>query len=169
MYIGITCCWWLADSGVGTDVGTWRHVAATWGPDGFEVYVGGQLLGTYPRTDAMLNYQVDLIGSRSGNGGMTGLIDEVRFWAVQRDEAEIQSTMERPLTPDEYGSADVLAYYPLDAFEDLGVNGDGADDLRDLSPNAHHADAEGEVSLEGGAVPVGNISWGAVKATFRPE
>ena len=53
------------------------------------------------------------------------------------------------LTIEYYSSTDsgLVGYWRFDEFEDLGVNGGGADDIRDFSVNANHADAEGLPTL----------------------
>jgi hypothetical protein len=47
------------------------------------------------------------------------------------------------MTPD----SGLIAYYRFDRLEDLGVCGDGCDDIRDLSGNGRHADIVGNASL----------------------
>jgi hypothetical protein len=48
-----------------------------------------------------------------------------------------------------------------------GVSFSGAvDDLRDYSVSENHADAEGDVSLSSGAVPVDNVSWSSLKGVY---
>jgi hypothetical protein len=56
-----------------------------------------------------------------------------------------------------YAAADsgLVAYWRFDQFEDLGVNADGVDDLRDLSPTLAHGDTMGEVQLVSWEVGIG--------------
>jgi hypothetical protein len=54
------------------------------------------------------------------------------------------------LGPVYYSSADsgLIAYWRFDELEDLGINGDGADDVRDYSIYDSHGDLEGDATLE---------------------
>jgi hypothetical protein len=78
-----------------------------------------------------------------------GEIDEIRIWNVARTREQIIATMLDTLTIEYYSSTDsgLVGYWRFDEFEDLGVNGGGADDIRDFSVNANHADAEGLPTL----------------------
>jgi hypothetical protein len=60
--------------------------------------------------------------------GFSGYIAEVRVWHVARSTADVQSSMNKPLTGKEPGLA---AYYPLDEG--------GGDVVVDRSPNGRNA------------------------------
>jgi len=79
-----------------------------------------------------------------------GNIDEVRIWNIARTQSQIQSTMNDTLTSDYYSSADsgLVAYWRCDVLEDLGINADGPDDIRDFSVFQNHGDLSGDTSLE---------------------
>ncbi len=80
----------------------------------------------------------------------SGNIDEVRVWNVARTESQIQSTMNDTLAADYYSTSDsgLVAYWRCDALEDLGINSDGPDDIRDFSIFQNHGDLAGNASLE---------------------
>jgi hypothetical protein len=79
-----------------------------------------------------------------------GNIDEVRVWNIARTKFQIQSTMNDTLTSDYYSTADsgLVAYWRCDVLEDLGINGDGQDDIRDVSIFQNHGDLSGDAVLE---------------------
>jgi hypothetical protein len=53
----------------------------------------------------------------------------------------------------------LVAYWKFNELEDLGVNSDGTDDVRDLSINGNHVDLEGDAFIEiGGPAGVETIS-----------
>lgn len=80
--------WNYADSMVNPSalVGSWHHVAGTWGPRGLEIWIDGQLCGTdvfYTGHSLHVddNY---LVGCDSSGNCMQGTVDEVRFSDIQR-------------------------------------------------------------------------------------
>jgi len=79
-----------------------------------------------------------------------GNIDEVRVWNIARTQSQIKSTMSDTLTAAYYSTADsgLVAYWRCDILEDLGVNSDGPDDIRDFSVYKHHGDLSGDATLE---------------------
>jgi hypothetical protein len=78
-----------------------------------------------------------------------GRLDEVRIWNRRRSAVQIQASMEDTLDPSLYARPDsgLIAYYRFDRLEDLGVGGDGCDDIRDLTGNGRHADIIGNALL----------------------
>ena len=77
-----------------------------------------------------------------------------------RDSAQINSTMLDTLSSDYYSISDsgLIAYYRMDLLDDLGINGDGTDDLRDLSVNGNHLDTYGNPTVDqSGAFIVTNV------------
>ncbi|HPB33060.1 MAG TPA: hypothetical protein PLB62_16545, partial [Candidatus Sumerlaeota bacterium] len=64
-------------------------------------------------------------------------LDEVRIWSILRSEAEIAAHYNRRLMGTEAG---LLGYWRFDRLEDLNINTDGRDDIRDLSPTGAHLD-----------------------------
>jgi hypothetical protein len=71
-----------------------------------------------------------------------GQVDEIRIWNIVRDEGQIRGMMNDTLSAAYYSTSDsgLVAYYRCDEFEDLGIGGDGPDDVRDFSVNGYHAD-----------------------------
>jgi hypothetical protein len=144
----------------------WSHVAGTWGPEGEKVYINGELAGTGSYTGGMSPYPIEIIGASAWGFSFEGAIDEVRVWKVARSEVEIQTAMGDTLDLAAHGGpgSDLVAYYRFDQFEDLGVGSDGADDVRDHSASANHADANGDPVLGPGTLPVEAVTWGRLKA-----
>ena len=103
------------------------------------------MMGTHSYSGNNRSYDVELIGVSSWAGYYKGLIDEVRFWSVARDSLQIRATMSDVLGPEYYSVPDsgLAAYYRFDELEDLGIDDDGADDVRDLSVNGNHGDTKG--------------------------
>jgi hypothetical protein len=80
----------------------------------------------------------------------TGKIDEVRIWKTVRSQVQIQQNMHNTLGPTFYNSLDsgLIAYWRFGELEDLGIGGDGADDIRDYSANQLHGDLMGDATLD---------------------
>jgi hypothetical protein len=80
---------------------------------------------------------------------LNGCLDEVRIWNHTRFLKRIRWAMRDTLVSAAYAGPDsgLIAYYRFDKLEDLGVGGDGCDDIRDLSGNGRHADIVGDASL----------------------
>jgi serine/threonine-protein kinase len=116
----------------------WHHACLTAEatPPIQHLYLDGQLLGSLPGKLNHVNMSYNQIGMGHGPGwpmckawfGFSGYIAEVRVWHVARSPAEVQSSMNKPLTGKEPGLA---AYYPLDE-----TSGDVA---VDRSPNGRNA------------------------------
>ena len=79
-----------------------------------------------------------------------GNIDEVRIWNIVRTQSQIKSTMNDTLTAPYYSTTDsgLVAYWRCDILEDLGINADGPDDIRDFSVFQNHGDLSGNAVLE---------------------
>lgn len=150
----------------------WNHLAGTWGPAGLRLYINGTPYGSPGYAGPMPSYLLELIGASSWGSHYTGAVDEVRVWSVARSELELQTAMGDTLDLAVYGvpGSDLVAYYRFDEIEDLGIGGDGADDVRDYSATGHHGDIVGGATLD--PVPVGveaqveSTSWGRLKAYF---
>jgi hypothetical protein len=142
--------WRWSNSGVQPDSGVWRHVAATWNSSGLKLYLDGELYGSNTYSSGMQNYYTELVGASAWGGFFNGLIDEMRIWNVARDSVQINSTLLDTLSSDYYSTSDsgLVAYYRMEMLEDLGINGDGTDDLRDLSVNGNHLDTYGDPILD---------------------
>ena len=130
----------------------WVHLANVRDSEAmtYTVYINGILDTVAPYVaNATGGEDSELFIGSNGSLHFNGLIDEVRIWESVRTQAQIQATMSDTLGPEYYASADsnLAGYWRLDQLEDLGVNSDGADDVRDLSVNANHGDLVGDASL----------------------
>ena len=98
-----------------------------------------------------------------------GNIDEVRIWNVARTQSQIQSTMNDTLTSAYYSTADsgIVAYWRCDVLEDLGINADGPDDIRDCSVFQNHGDLSGDATLE--IVVSVELNQSEIPTTFNLE
>ena len=101
---------------------SWSHIAL--------VHIGGgriQLFvnGLFDRNfdipvDANLGFNMSFLGQAQGaQRWFSGRIDEVRLWTIARTQAQIQSTMWRPLQGNETG---LLEYFKLDEATGTIVN-----------------------------------------------
>ncbi len=140
------------------DENEWVHVAVTYDMNAAEptikTYINGNLFhgttGSGAITDfsSHLNQDSFRIAAReASSSSYKGLVDEVRIWNVARLQSEIESTIADTLGPEFYTTADrgLIGYWRFDQIEDLGVAGDGVDDIRDFSVNANHGDLVGDV------------------------
>jgi len=142
--------WQWNNSGVLPDSGVWRHVAATWSASGTNIYLDGELISSHGYAGGIPNHSTELIGTSAGGSYFKGYIDEVRIWSIARNSAQINSTMQDTLSSEYYATSDsgLIAYYRMEMLEDLGINSDGADDLRDLSVNGNHLDTYGNPTVD---------------------
>jgi hypothetical protein len=139
---------------------TWFHYAFTWGSDGMRMYINGELQSSqnnlsYSAMNNNYNFYVGGHGYmlHSGNYVVTdffdGQIDELRIWNYQKSSEEISSLMNSPLDDSYYATADsgLVGYWRFDLVEDLGINNDGTDDIRDLSVLHNHLDLKNDAHL----------------------
>ncbi len=153
----------------------WVHVAMAYdrsaAQPAVKIYINGNLFQAVPSSgpvgDSKAHIHQDSfrIAGREAtpNQQFAGLIDEVRVWNRARTEQEIRAALGDTLPAAVYGTAasGLIGYWRFDALEDLGVGGDGADDLRDYSVNGNHGDVIGDVQLSGITTAVtdrGNVS-----------
>ena len=143
---------------------TWYHIAATFDISNQEshIYLNGEevqstldpgsadSISFISDSDTPVRIGTIIPVSGSLTNFWDGYIDEVRIWNVARSKAQIQSTMNDTLTADYYSNADsgLVAYWRCDALEDLGINADGPDDIRDFSVFQNHGDLNGDAMLE---------------------
>ncbi len=135
--------------------GSWVHVACVYDPSQSlgQIYINGNDMGAVnngsnPLTTAIVHSDSDFRLGLRGNGSFphNGKMDEVRIWNYARSQVEIQSAIWDPLTGSENG---LIGYWRLDVLEDLGINGDGADDILDYTDNNLHGDTDGTVLTDG--------------------
>jgi len=139
---------------------TWFHYAFTWGSNGMRMYINGELQNsqnnfTYSAMNNNYNFYVGGHGYmlHSGNYVVTdffdGQVDELRIWNYQKTNGEITALMNSPLDNSYFNTADsgLVGYWRFDQLEDLGINNDGPDDVRDLSVLHNHLDLKGDTHL----------------------
>ena len=138
----------------------WFHYAFTWGSEGMKMYINGELQNSQNNSyfSALNNDYNIYIGGHgyklhNGNYVVTdyfdGQIDEVRIWNYQKTNEEISALLNLPLDDTYYATADsgLVGYWRFDQLEDLGINNDGCDDVRDLSVLHNHIDLMGDSHL----------------------
>ena len=139
---------------------TWFHYAFTWGSHGMKMYINGELQSsqnnlTYSAMNNNYNFYVGGHGYMLNNGNYVvtdffdGQIDELRIWNYQKTNEEILTLMNSPLTSNYYSTLDsgLVGYWRFSQLEDLGINSDGWDDVRDLSVLHNHLDLKGNAHL----------------------
>jgi len=81
--------WNFAHSGIdpASLVGDWHHIAGTWGSEGVELWLDGDLVATNPFTGGIniSDYSTALLGTDSWTWSTPGVIDEVRISDIQRN------------------------------------------------------------------------------------
>lgn len=142
----------------------WHHYAGVVYSETIYLYIDGILVDSASNTQTgnyitSIDY-VDIGRHRFAgqNGGFFyGLIDEFRAWNLPRTQVQIQSTMNDTLGAEYYSTSDsgLVAYLRFDELEDLGINGDGPDDVRDFSVNGIHGDLVGGATLDTSGALVG--------------
>ncbi|MCW9065077.1 MAG: LamG domain-containing protein [Ignavibacteriaceae bacterium] len=139
---------------------TWFHYAFTWGSTGMRMYINGELQSSQNNINfsALNNNYNFYVGGHgymlhSGNYVVTdffdGQIDELRIWNYQKTGGEISALMNSPLGNSYFTTPDsgLVGYWRFDQLEDLGINNDGPDDVRDLSYLHNHLDLKDDAHL----------------------
>ncbi|MCU0414200.1 MAG: T9SS type A sorting domain-containing protein, partial [Ignavibacteriaceae bacterium] len=93
-----------------------------------------------------------------------GQIDELRIWNSQKNSQQIIALKDAPLDAAYYNTIDsgLVGYWRFDLLEDLGINNDGPDDVKDLSVLHNHLDLAGNAHL----VSYGTITTNIFEKTF---
>lgn len=138
----------------------WIHYAFTWGAHGMKMYINGVLQYNqnslnYSALNNDYNFYVGAHGYmlHSGiyvvNDFFDGQIDELRIWNYQKSSQQILALQEAPLDSAYFVSIDsgLVGYWKFDVLEDLGINNDGPDDVRDYSVLQNHLDLAGDAHL----------------------
>lgn len=139
---------------------TWFHYAFTWGSEGMKMYINGELQDNQNNSyfSALNNNYNIYVGGHgyrlhSGTYVVTdffdGQIDELRIWNYQKSGEEIEALMNTTLGSNYYATSDsgLVGYWRFDQLENLGINNDGSDDVRDLSVSHNHLDLHGDAHL----------------------
>jgi hypothetical protein len=167
---------WRGTSGVADT--NWHHyaVVARNGDANPTFFIDGALRPTEFSEGAPVIY-MDYTSLRTLNiGGQlesgathysANIIDELSIWTGVRDSLQIRTIMMDTLGSAYYATADsgLVGYWRFDEFEDLGINGDGSDDVQDLSHTSAHGDAVGTLAL----VPSGSVTGVREETTEMPK
>ncbi len=159
--------------------GTWVHLACVYDPGQSigQIYINGINTGAInhgsnPLTTAIIHSSNEFRLGKRGDSSyiFNGKMDDVRIWNYARTQSEIQAGMVHVLNGTESG---LTAYWRFDSLENLGINNDGTDDVRDFTANNLHGDTNGSTLTLGapiyrftdiGAglsnVSLGNATWG---------
>lgn len=138
----------------------WFHYAFSWGSGGMKMFINGVLQNDQNSiTSSALNNNYNIYVGAHGwmlhNGTyvlsefFNGQMDELRIWDHQKSSEEIFTLSETPLDSAYYITADsgLVGYWKFDELEDLGINNDGVDDVRDFSGRGNHLDFAGDTHL----------------------
>ncbi len=138
----------------------WVHYSFTWGAGGMKMYINGVLQSsqnslTYSALNNDYNFYVGAHGYMLHNGQYVvadffdGQMDELRIWNYQKNSQQINLLREAPLDSAYFVSIDsgLVGYWRFDILEDLGINNDGLDDVRDYSVLHNHLDLAGDAHL----------------------
>ncbi|MCK5467694.1 MAG: LamG domain-containing protein, partial [Cyclobacteriaceae bacterium] len=139
---------------------TWFHYAFTWGSDGMKMYLNGELQSdqnslTYSALNNNYNFYIGAHGYMLHNGSYVvadffdGQIDELRIWNYQKTSETILALRDAPLDSSYFVTIDsgLVGYWRFDDLEDLDINNDGVDDVRDFSVLQNHLDLAGNAHL----------------------
>ena len=138
----------------------WIHYAFTWGTQGMKMYINGVLQYNqnslnYSALNNDYNLYVGAHGYMLHSGTYVvsdyfdGQIDELRIWNYQKNSQQILALKEAPLDSAYFVTIDsgLVGYWKFDLLEDLGINNDGPDDVRDYSVLHNHLDLAGDAHL----------------------
>jgi hypothetical protein len=153
----------------------WIHVAFSWGTDGMKMYIDGVLQNdqnsiTYSALNNSYNFYVGCNGYMLHNGTYVisdyfdGQIDELRIWNYQKTSEQILALWNSPLDSSYFVTSDsgLVGYWRFDELEDLGINNDGPDDVRDFSVLQNHLDLSGDAHL----VPFTQLTTSIFEKTY---
>lgn len=129
-------------TGLSVADGLWHHVAVTW--DSFSgqtlLYIDGITndLGVLAQGQTITGSGTVVFGDEQDSLGggfvaseaLIGQLDEIRLWNTVRLQVDIEADRCQSLNGTE---TNLISYWPCDLLEDLGVNGDGADDIADVT------------------------------------
>ena len=149
-------------------VNAWTHIAVVVrGLTDMSIFVNGiDVGGTYDGSGGNMQSSGHpfIIGrwtydqSTGQDWFFNGIIDEVRIWRIERTQAQIISKMNQTLGQEYYITLDsgLVGYWRFDQLENLGINGGGIDDVRDIAVFHQHGDTEnGPVIVLGAPTLIG--------------
>ena len=154
----------------------WIHYAFSWGTNGMKMYINGVLQYNqnsliYSALNNDYDFYIGAHGYMLHSGQyivadfFDGQMDELRIWNYQKTHGEIILLNTAPLDSSYFSSLDsgLVGYWRFDFLEDLGINNDGPDDVRDYSVLHNHLDLAGDAHLvqPDPVIPVELISFGA--------
>ncbi len=92
----------------------WHHIAVTWErhtANGYKTYFDGVLRDSKDAVDTALpEISAGWLGAYNNGEYITGQLDEVRIWKVERTASDIQQNMNKELSGNEAG---LVAYYKM--------------------------------------------------------
>jgi hypothetical protein len=129
--------------------GTWQHFAFVASQSGntMQIYRNGALEANQAAMDVFARYAAALqIGGNASMGFFGGSLDEFRIWSIARPQADIQATMNTPLTGAEGG---LVLYQRFDA----GAGTASADS----SPSGYNGTLQNGVTWIGSTAPINTV------------
>lgn len=150
--------WVWTNTGYVAKENEWVHIALVYDSNAPEpaimTYINGNLfhamkangiIGDHSSAQNLDDFRIG--GRQAFTTPFSGSIDEVRYWHIARSGEQIREALTDTLSADVYGIAQqgIVGYWRFDELEDLGIGGDGADDVRDFSVNGNHGDIVGDV------------------------
>jgi hypothetical protein len=142
------------------NLNNWFHYAFSWGSGGMKMYINGVLQTnqnnlTYSALNNDYNFYVGAHGYKLHSGQYVvtdffdGQLDELRIWNYQKNSQQIIALKDAPLDSAYFVTVDsgLVGYWRFDVLEDLGINNDGPDDVRDFSVYQNHLDLAGDAHL----------------------
>ncbi len=134
-----------------------HHIAGVYSSslESLWVYLDGQLVGSSGSVTEGSVFDSDskvLIGAVDHTGATREAdaeIDEVRIWNRELPAASIQQNLGVALDSAYFATTDsgLVGYWRFDCSADLGIGGDGTDDVMDLSVQGNHGDLESDARL----------------------
>jgi hypothetical protein len=157
------------------DPGRWQHVAVTWaGPDTGEgwMFVDGEpvydTVNPVTMNDAAGNLMIGRMGS--GSWHFHGAIDELRIFAAVVDPEDIRTWMHRRIASDHPDFANLRAAWTFEEGAGQVVHSVvGPPEFDGRLGNSPEEDDADPTWITTGMVSTRSLTWGELKAGFRPS